>query len=47
MDWLNGLILIGQLHGCGFKSWRTYIKFYIFGIFGFDVNMERWGGKPK
>jgi len=44
MDWLNGLILIGQLHGYGFKSWRTYIKLYIFGIFGLDVNMERWGG---
>ena len=44
MNWLNGLILIWQLHGYGFKPWRTYIKLYIFGIFGFDVNMERWEG---
>jgi len=34
MDWLNGWILIWQLHGCGFNPWRTYIKLYIFGIFG-------------
>jgi len=44
MNWLNGLIVIWQLHGYGFKPWRTYIKLYIFGIFGFDVNMERWEG---
>jgi len=44
MNWHDGLILIWQLHGYGFKPWRTYIKLYIFGIFGFDVNMERWEG---
>jgi len=45
MNWLNGLILIWRLHGYGFKPWRIYIKLYIFlGIFGFDLNMERWKG---
>jgi len=32
------------LHGYGFKPWRTYINFIFFGIFGFDLNMERWKG---
>jgi len=47
MNWLNGLILIWWLHGYGFKSWRAYIKLYIFGIFGFDFNLERWKGNPS
>jgi len=28
MNWHDGLILIWQLHGYGFKSWRTHIKLY-------------------
>jgi len=28
MNWHDGLILIWQLYGYGFKSWRTHIKLY-------------------
>jgi len=28
MIWHDGLILIWQLHGSRFKSWRTHIKLY-------------------
>jgi len=44
MNWLNGLILIWQLHGYGIKPWRTYIKLCFFGIFGFGLNMKRLKG---
>jgi len=30
MNWHNGLILIWQLHGCVFESWRAQIKLYIY-----------------
>jgi len=47
MNWHDGLVLIWQLHGYRFKPWRTYITLYIFGIFGFSLNMERWKENPK
>jgi len=28
MNWHDGLILVWQLHGYGFKSWETQIKLY-------------------
>ena len=30
MNWHDGLIVIWQLHGYGFKSCRAQIKLYIF-----------------
>jgi len=40
MNWHDGLILIWQLHGYGFKSWRTHIKLYFWYFIGFGLNMK-------
>jgi len=40
MNWHDGLILIWQLHGYGFKSWRTHINFFFFWYFWLWLEYE-------
>jgi len=47
MNWHDGLILIWQLHGYGFKLWRAHINFIFFEHFGFDLNMKGLGRNPS
>jgi len=42
MNWHDGLILVWQLYGYGFKSWETQIKLYFYFA---NVNFGRnWKG---